>query len=130
MSAPFIFVSTYKLKEGQLENYQKWSKGLIDYVASNEPRMIAFNLYVNEDGTEVAGVQVHPDANSMESHMQVVTEYIRTAYGEFLEAPQILVACGEGEAARRMIKQLSPPDAPLTAMPRHIGGFTRSSAAD
>jgi len=32
MTKPFIFVSTYKLKEGQLESYKAWVKGLCEYV--------------------------------------------------------------------------------------------------
>jgi hypothetical protein len=55
-------------------------------VESNEPRLIAFNLYLDDEGSSVTGVQVHPDAQSMVSHMQVVRDYITTAYGDFLES--------------------------------------------
>jgi hypothetical protein len=127
MAGPFIFVSSYGLKEGQLENYTKWTEGLIRYVEANEPRMVAFNLYLNDAGTEVTSVQVHPDAGSMERHMQVVRQYIETAYGEFLDAPTILLVCGEGDAARQMIRQLTPPGFALVEMPKHIAGFTRSA---
>lgn len=128
MSGPLIFVSTYKLKGGQLEAYKSWTQGLVEYVQANEPRMVAFNLYVNDEGTEVAGIQVHPDGESMQRHISVVREYINTAYGEFLEAPSILLVCGEGDDTRQMIQQLTPPGFPLVGMPQHIGGFTRSSA--
>ena len=128
MSGPFIFVSMYKVKEGQLEAYESWTQGLIDYVEANEPRVVAFNLYVNDEGTQVAGVQVHPDAASMQRHMEVVREYIETAYGEFLEAPTMLLVCGEGDDARNMIQQLTPPGFSAVGMQQHIGGFTRSSA--
>ena len=127
MTQPFIFVSTYKLKEGQLENWKVWTEGLVEYVESKESRMIAFNLYVNEEGTEVTGIQIHPDAASMQSHMEIVGDYIRAAYGDFLEFPNVLLACGEGEEARQMIQHLTPPGFPLIAMPHHVAGFTRSS---
>jgi len=104
-------------------------KGLADFVKSREPRMIAFHVYANDEGTEVTGIQVHPDAESMESHMHIVREYIQTAFGDFFESTNLLLACGEGEAARAMMKQITPPNTPLTAMPQHLGGFTRSSAA-
>jgi hypothetical protein len=32
------------------------------------PAMIAFNAFASEDGTEIAAVQLHPDAASMEFH--------------------------------------------------------------
>ncbi len=129
MTSPFILVSRYKLKKGQLDDYQGWVKGLADFVESREPRVIAFHVYANDEGTEVTGIQVHPDAESMEAHMDVVREYIQTAFGEFFESTDLLLACGEGEAARAMMKEITPPNTPLTAMPRHLGGFTRSSAA-
>jgi proteasome lid subunit RPN8/RPN11 len=127
MSRPFIFVSAYRVKEGQLENYRKWTQGLVESVEAKEPRMLAFNLYVNDQGTEVAGVQVHPDASSMELHMQVVRQYIETAYGEFLDAPTMLLVCGEGDATRQMIRELTPTGFSPIEMPQHIGGFTRAA---
>lgn len=126
----FIFVSTYTIKEGRLEAYKSWTQGLVEYVEANEPRMVAFNIYLNDEGTEVAAIQVHPDAVSMQRHMAVVREYISTAYGEFLEAPQILLACGEGDEARQMIQLLTPPGFSVVGMPQHLRGFTRSSAAE
>ncbi|HKZ21229.1 MAG TPA: hypothetical protein VJQ57_14110 [Acidimicrobiia bacterium] len=130
MSAPFIFVASYKVRRDQFEDYKPWVKELCRFVESKEPRMIAFNIYANADGTEVTAIQVHPEAGSMETHMQVVSDYIQQAYGDFLERPTFILACGEGESARAMIKQLTPNDFPLVAMPQHLGGFTRSSAAD
>ena len=96
---------------------------------SNEPRLIAFNLYLNDGATSVTGVQVHPDAESMQSHMQVVGDYITKAYGDFLESPDLVLACGEGGAALEAIRQVTPPDVAISTMPQHILGFTRSSAS-
>ena len=129
MSGPFIWVASYTFKEGQFENYKAWAQGLVQHVEANEPRMVAFNLFVNEAGTEVTVVQVHPDASSMELHMQVVRQYIETAYGDFLDEPTVLLVCGEGDTARQTIRELTPPGASLMEMPRHIGGFTRAAAA-
>ena len=52
---------------------------LADVVEANEPRISAFNAYANDDGTEVSVVQVHPDAESMMAHMQVVRQHITEA---------------------------------------------------
>jgi hypothetical protein len=62
---PFIFIATNRLKPGKLADERKRVPGLVDFVEANEPRLIAFNEYVNDDGTEVAVVQIHPDAESM-----------------------------------------------------------------
>lgn len=77
----------------------------------------------------MTGVQVHPDAESMQSHMQVVRDYIMTAYGDFLESPDLVLVCGEGGAALDAIRQMTPPDVAISSMPQHIGGFIRSAAS-
>jgi hypothetical protein len=39
------------------------SADLSDFIEANEPRLIAFNEYVSDDGTEVGVVQVRPDTD-------------------------------------------------------------------
>jgi hypothetical protein len=84
MSQPSVFISTFRLKHGKLGAFKQMCQGLVELVWSAEPRVIAFNLYANEDGTEVSNVQVHPDADSMVSHRQLLREHISSAgRGEF-----------------------------------------------
>ena len=59
MSRPFIFIATNKLKEGKLDEERRRVPGLSDFIQENEPRLIAFNEYANQKGTEVKVVQVH-----------------------------------------------------------------------
>ena len=82
MSGPFIFIATNRLKEGKFEEERRRVPGLCDFIEGNEPRLIAFNEYASEDGTEVGVVQIHPDAESMEFHMEVVGERAARAYAE------------------------------------------------
>lgn len=86
MSGPFIFIATNRLKPGKLDEERARVPGLVDFIEANEPRLIAFNEYVNEEGTEVAVVQVHRDADSMALLMEVVAERAATAYAETVDA--------------------------------------------
>lgn len=74
MSGPFVFIATNKLREGKLDDERRRVPGLSDFIQENEPRLIAFNEYANQEGTEVKVVQVHPDTDSFEFHMGVVRE--------------------------------------------------------
>ena len=85
MSGPFIFIATNRLKPGKLDAERNRIPGLVDFVEANEPRLLAFNEYVNEEGTEVAVVQIHPDADSMAFHMEVVADRAAAAYAETVE---------------------------------------------
>jgi hypothetical protein len=128
MTGPFIFIGTHRLKEGKLSDFEAAWRDLVAVVEANEPQMIAFNAFANEDGTEVTVVQLHPDAASMELHMQVVREHITSAYEELLEETTSIQINGElSDAARGMIEHLAGSGVALKVKPNALGGFTRTS---
>lgn len=84
MTEPFIFINTYAIKAGRAEGYEKAFQKVVEVAEANEPRLLHFATYLSEDGTEATTVQVHPDADSMGFHMQLVAEHINAAR-EFLD---------------------------------------------
>ena len=126
MSGPFIFIATNRLKPGKLADERKRVPGLVDFVAANEPRLIAFNEYANEDGTEVAVVQFHPDAESMAFHMDIVAERAAAAYAETLEATVSIQVFGTpSPEVLRMLERQAGAGVPLSLKQSHLGGFIR-----
>jgi len=131
MAGPFIFIGTHRLKDGAFESFLTNSEALAKIVESNEPRMIAFNLFANEEGTEVSVVQVHPDAESMMLHMQVVHQHITDAYANSLDKTTSMQVYGPpSDDVLAMVTQFASEGAPVAVKPRHLAGFTRSAAAD
>jgi hypothetical protein len=125
---PFIFIGTHRLQHGKLEAFRAAFSRLAEVVETNEPRMIAFNGYVNEEGTEVSVVQVHPDTRSMATHMNVVREHITNAYEELLAETTSIQIFGEmDEPTRQLMQQLAGSGVPITVKPRPIAGFTRAA---
>jgi biotin carboxylase len=123
---PFIFIATNRLKPGKLAEERKRVPGLVDFVEANEPRLIAFNEYVKDDGTEVAVVQVHPDAESMAFHMEVVAERAAAAYAETVAATTSIQVFGTpSDAVLELLESQAGAGVPLTVKPLHLGGFTR-----
>jgi hypothetical protein len=130
MSEPFIFIGTHAIREGKLQDFNKQWLELLKVVDAKEPRLIAFNAYVNEDGTELTIVQVHPDADSMLFHMQVARDHISEAYQSVLEKTKRIDVYGKpSDAVQEMIRQLAGSEVSLNIKAHHLGGFTRSSAA-
>ena len=128
MSGPFIFIATNRLKQGKLENERERVPGLVEFIQQNEPRLLAFNEYTNDEGTEVDVVQVHPDADSMEFHMKTVAERAARAYAETLEATTSIHVYGEpSEAVLQMLSRQAGAGVPLVVKRHHLGGFTRTS---
>jgi hypothetical protein len=126
VSGPFIFIATNRLKPGKLADEKKRVPDLVDFVEANEPRLIAFNEYVNDDGTEVAVVQIHPDADSMTFHMRIIAERAAAAYAETIDVTTSLQVYGmPSNAVIEMLERQAGGGVPLTVKPSHLGGFTR-----
>jgi len=128
MSQPFIWIGVHKIKEGKMEEMKRFMSDLVDLVQSSEPRMLAFNLYLNDEGTEVATVQVHPDADSMEFHMKVTGEHIAGAYEYLEETVSTQIYGTPTERVLEMIEQIrqtAGQKETLDVLAQPAGGFTR-----
>lgn len=128
MSQPLVYIGTHTIKKGKLEEARKMLQELVELVETNEPRLIAFNAYLDEEGTKVAIVQVHPDAASMEFHMQVISKHLADAFDvlESTEREQLYGKPGEGMV--ESFREYSP-GTPIIVLPVHEAGFTRTNAA-
>jgi hypothetical protein len=126
LSGPFVFIATNRLKPGKLADETKRVPGLVDFVEASEPRLIAFNEYASEDGSEVAVVQVHPDADSMAFHMEVVAERAAAAYAETVAATTSIQVFGmPSDDVLETLERQAGAGVPLAVKPFHLGGFTR-----
>jgi quinol monooxygenase YgiN len=71
MSEPLISLDTSLIRNGRLDELKEAVAELVEFVRSNEPRPIAYEVYFDEAGSRMTVVQVHPDSASMEYHMTV-----------------------------------------------------------
>ena len=127
MSSPFIFIATNRLKPGAYAAERQRVPGLVEFIRAGEPRLLAFNEYINAERTEVTVVQIHPDPASMEFHMGVVGERAAQAYSETLDATtQIQVFGTPSDAVVQTLRSQAGAGVPLSVHPEHLGGFTRS----
>jgi quinol monooxygenase YgiN len=95
MTAPFIFIGTHKVKPGKREEFKKYfAQFSSDVVEPMEPRLHSFYGYAAPDSDLVTIDQVHPDADSMTTHMKVGMEHFATAYAEYLEPESTLQIYG------------------------------------
>ncbi len=128
MTAPFIFVGTHRIKEGQLDAYIEYFREFAEFVKENEPRLIVFEGYVNDEGNRMTIVQVHPDAESMEFHMQTIGKHVGEAYDRFLDGTERIDVYGvPSGGVLEMIRHLASMNEPLNVTVRPVAGFTRSA---
>lgn len=124
MSEPLIYVGTYTVKPGNRDEARGRLAELVDFVEMNEPRLIAFNTYLDREGTAVSIVQVHPDSASMEFHMQVNAKHFATAF-DWLDASM----SGQyfGPISDALAAELAKWDEAFVHLPVHAAGFTRTT---
>jgi hypothetical protein len=102
--------------------------GLVEFVDANEPRLIAFESYLTDDGTEVANVFVHPDADSEDFHMQVAGDKVKGGY-EFLDFTKMSIEVygRPSDTVLDGLTQFAAAGTTVSIKAHHFGGFTRSN---
>ena len=83
MSEPLVVISTFKVKEGKLDDLRKHYQKILDIVEANEPQIIGFYGFLNEDETEMSSIQIHPNTASMDFHMQVLRENWDESFSQY-----------------------------------------------
>ncbi len=129
MSAPFVTLTFGRIKEGKLEDFRRSNQLIATLVEENEPRVIAFHAMLTEDGTRFAGMQFHPDAASLEFHLQVVRDAV-AEIGSSLEIEEFKVLGPSSDAIDAMMQAMAGAGIRVEHLPDHVAGFTRSSAAE
>ena len=75
---------------------------MVELVEANEPRLIAYNVYLTEDGTRMTVVHVHPDSASLEFHMKVDGP----AFPQFVEFIKLLTIDVYGKPSDELLEQM------------------------
>jgi hypothetical protein len=101
MSDLILYVDTSDVREGALEELKPAIRELVDFVEANEPRLIAYNVYLSTDGTKMTVVTVHPDSASLEYHMTVAGPL----FSQFVELVTLTSIHIYGEPSEKVLKQ-------------------------
>jgi hypothetical protein len=128
MSGPFIFIATNRLKEGEFEHERRRVPGICEFIAANEPRLIASNEFANDERT---GGERRPGPSkrrvgriSYGSRGRPGGAHIRRDSPGHNE-PQVY---GEPSDAVLQMVSRQAGGVPLTVKRYHLGGFIRAEA--
>ena len=126
VSGPLIFIATNKLREGALEAERRRVPGLIKFIEANEPRLLGFNEYLDAERGEVTIAQIHPDAASMELHLELVRERADRAFAETLEGTtRVQVLGAPSDEMLSSLRAQAGDHFEFSASTEHLGGFLR-----
>jgi quinol monooxygenase YgiN len=69
--ALLAYVDRFQLREGKLEDFKRYATEMAELVENNEPGVISFNYYLDEDGAGEAAVFVFSDAEALDVHLDL-----------------------------------------------------------
>ena len=129
MGEPLIFVFNLALQEGKFDDYRSYADELVEFVETEEPRLIAFEVYANNEGRQVTNIFIHPDAESEDFHMQVAAEKVNEG-SQFVDFARMTIDVygRPSDAVLQELNKLADSGVPVRVNSRHLGGFLRQPA--
>jgi hypothetical protein len=130
MPAPFIIISSWEVEEGKVDELKRFHRELSKIIEEKEPQLIAFNAFLNEEGTEMTSIQVHSDAASMEFHLKILREHLGDAMSTVVDFVVPKNIAYYGTLPDSLQASISSRGGDLYTMPVHIAEFTRSPTGE
>jgi hypothetical protein len=84
MSQPIVYVDTSEVRDGCLQELKAAMDDLARFVEANEPQLLAYNVYFDEDGTRMTVLHINRDSESLELHLKVAGPKF-PPIGEFID---------------------------------------------
>lgn len=84
MSGPLIYVGTHTIREGMVEEARGASADLGRFLEERHPRLLHFQIAIDQERRSMTALHVHPDEASLATHLEVAGDRIAQAYA-FLE---------------------------------------------
>lgn len=97
MPQPIVYVDRSLILDGKREELERSIGDLVRHVAANEPRLLAYDVYLSEGRSSMTVIHVHPDSASLEHHMRVVAPLL-PPFGDLIKLLAIDVYGSPGPA--------------------------------
>jgi len=69
MSGPLVYVDVSEVREGSLDRLRGAIEELAEFIEANVPEVLAYNVFLSQDGTEMTVVHVHAGPDSLDRHL-------------------------------------------------------------
>ncbi|AZP18928.1 hypothetical protein EJC51_24380 [Streptomyces aquilus] len=127
---PIYYIDRSDIREGRLAEVRDGMRDLADFVEAREPQLIAYRFYVDESGSTMTTVAVHPDPASLELHMELGGPKFR-AFRELIRMNSIDVygrpSPAAAEQLRHKAEMLGGGTVTFHALQAGFSRFTRGS---
>jgi hypothetical protein len=66
-----VYIDRSQVREGRVDELKVGIHRLVEFIKSNEPRLIAYGFHLDDEAAEMTVVAVHPDSASLELHLEI-----------------------------------------------------------
>lgn len=102
MAGPIIYVDRSEIRKGKIDEVKTAIKELADFIETHEPQIIAYNVYITNDGTAMTVLHVHTDSASLEKHMKIAGP----KFSKFINLVKLLRIEIYGSPGAELLEQL------------------------
>ena len=117
------FVGTYAIPANRLEEFKQANIAMGDFVRANEPRILSWRTYLNDEGSEATTIMVFPDSAGLEAHLQVAASRVEEGT-QMVHTKEVNLYGEPSEQVMTALQQISAASGawPITVKP-HFYGF-------
>jgi quinol monooxygenase YgiN len=119
MSDHVVYVDRFQLREGKLEDFKRYATEMAELAETNEPGVVSFNYYVDEDGARGMAVFVFSDAQALDVHLDLAGSRFQEGY-ELLSATDIELLGRPSDQAIELARSFN------ASLKTKLAGFSRS----
>jgi hypothetical protein len=127
MSVPIVFITTFQINSGALEEFKEAVRKSTDFLEANGPQLMA-EVCIDENEMRAHGIQVHRDSESILTHWQLADPHMRNVM-QYITTTRVDIYGQPNEAVIEGMRRLSSQGAVVSVTPLFVG-FSRFSAIE
>jgi hypothetical protein len=125
MSKPIVFLSHFRIKEGQLDSVTRLASEVAARLEAEKPRTVLFLSYLDAERGTISFLHAFADAEAMDLHNVGSDDRSRAAY-QYIEPLGWEVYGSPSSAALETLRHAADSSGvPLARHPEYLAGFLR-----
>ena len=126
---PIVVIDSSEIREGRIDELKTALRELVEFVEANEAEAIAYSIYIDEEGSRMTVMQIHPSSASVELHMRLAVPAFRK-FTELVVLSRVDIYGTPSDALLELMRQKAEllGNAPVIVNELHAG-FARFGSA-
>jgi hypothetical protein len=127
---PVIYIDRSDVHGGHWDELKVGIRALVEFVNREQPQMVTYGFFFDEDARRMTVVAVHPDSASLERHVRIGGPEFKKL-GPFIDLREIEVFGHLSENAVELLQQKAAAlgDRGVVTMQEQYAGFDRIRTA-